>query len=385
VPREDRLVHLDVLRCAALFGVLMVNLLTEFRVSLFVYLDVFHTHPGRLNHAVDLLSGLLLEFKAFAIFSVLFGVGMAVQAERVGSRGARYGPFARRRFAGLLVLGLAHMVLVWDGDILTEYALVGLLLAPLVPRAPGALALGATFALTLHAWPARLPDVLPHGAALQQHAARALRAYGQGSYAEALAFRAEETRRYIAPLLAVALPRVAGLMLLGAWSYRRGIARAPGEHLPALRATAALGLLGGGAVTGYEAWAAMHGVALGRYAPTVSAVGSIGLALGYAAAALLALVRPRVARVAGRALAPLGQMALTNYLLQSVALTWVFYGHGLGRFARMAPAPAAALGVALFAAQAALSAAWLARFRFGPVEWLWRSWTYGAAQPMRRR
>ena len=77
-------------------------------------------------------------------------------------------------------------------------------------------------------------------------------------------------------------------------------------------------------------------------------------------------------------------MALTSYLTQSIVLSVIFYGWGLGLYGRLGEARAAAIGVTIFGVQAVLSAAWLRRYRFGPVEWLWRSFTYGERQPMRR-
>ena len=79
-----------------------------------------------------------------------------------------------------------------------------------------------------------------------------------------------------------------------------------------------------------------------------------------------------------------GQMALTNYLTQSLMLGLIFYGYGLGLFGRLAPAPVFAFGIAFYAAQLSISQWWLRRYRFGPVEWIWRSMTYGRRQPMRR-
>jgi len=110
---------------------------------------------------------------------------------------------------------------------------------------------------------------------------------------------------------------------------------------------------------------------------------SAPLALAYAAALLLWLRGPR-ARPLAAPIAAAGQMALTNYLAQSICLSLIFYGYGLGLSARLGSAPAALLGLALYAVQLAVSGAWLRRYRFGPVEWLWRSLTYGRRQPMRR-
>jgi uncharacterized protein len=82
--------------------------------------------------------------------------------------------------------------------------------------------------------------------------------------------------------------------------------------------------------------------------------------------------------------APLGRMAFTNYVMQSVVFGWLFYGYGLGLFAKVGVATALAIGTSVYAAQAVLSAHWMRRYRFGPLEWLWRSAMYGAWQPLRR-
>src|SRR4051794_3911779 len=98
VPSEDRYRHLDVLRGAALFGVLLVNLLMAFRVSLFQHLTAFHSHPRRLNYLVDSFVTAFVEFKALTLFSFLFGVGTAIQAERCAARGVLEKDFLVRRF-----------------------------------------------------------------------------------------------------------------------------------------------------------------------------------------------------------------------------------------------------------------------------------------------
>jgi uncharacterized protein len=116
----------------------------------------------------------------------------------------------------------------------------------------------------------------------------------------------------------------------------------------------------------------------------LDASSSAPLALSYAAGLLLALRSPAATR-AGAPFAAAGQMALTNYLAQSVVLSLLFYGYGLGLYGRLGSAAGAGIGLALYAAQVAFSCAWLRRYRFGPVEWLWRSLTYGRAQPMDRR
>ena len=127
---QERYPALDSIRGVALFGVLMVNLLTGFRVSLMDYIVRFHTDDGWANRVMDVLVAGAIEFKAFALFSLLFGVGVAVQAERAAGRGVWPAQFLVRRFGALLLLGMAHIALVWNGDILTLYAVCGLLMIP---------------------------------------------------------------------------------------------------------------------------------------------------------------------------------------------------------------------------------------------------------------
>ncbi|MGH6608692.1 MAG: DUF418 domain-containing protein, partial [Burkholderiaceae bacterium] len=131
-PVTERVVALDALRGAALLGVLLVNLEVGFRVSLFQQMLTPHTHAGWINYAVDLLIAWVFEFKAFTLFSFLFGAGVGVQTERAAAHQHQPARFLARRFAVLLVIGLGHMLLIWNGDILTLYAVCGLLLIPLV-------------------------------------------------------------------------------------------------------------------------------------------------------------------------------------------------------------------------------------------------------------
>ena len=105
------------------------------------------------------------------------------------------------------------------------------------------------------------------------------------------------------------------------------------------------------------------------------------MGLGYGAT-VVALVELTAARRVLRVFAPLGRMAFTNYLLQSVIFTWVFFGYGLGYFGRLGAADTLIFGIVVYTCQVALSAIWLHRYRFGPVEWLWRTLMYGMCQPM---
>jgi uncharacterized protein len=377
---SDRLLYLDVLRGIALFGVLMVNLLTDFRVSLFEHLLTFHTHPGWADHCVDILVAGLLESKAITLFSFLFGVGVCIQADRAAARGVNVALFLLRRFLSLLLLGLPHMLLIWNGDILCLYALCGLLLIPLAKAPVGVLvSLGiAAIALTF----APIYDGLfPTEPAMRTHAVLATDVYGQGTIAEIMKFRWDETCRFILPLLVTCLPRTFGLMLLGIAAWRAGIVQQPDRHQKVLKGVAIGGGVVGGATTTLLIYSASSGAPAVIPHALLEPFSFVPLALFYAAALLL------WQNVIGASkwtawLAAGGQMALTNYLAQSIIGSVLFYSYGLGFFGQFGPAWTALIGVAIYLAQLLISKTWLQHFRFGPLEWFWRSMTYRRAQPM---
>jgi uncharacterized protein len=241
------------------------------------------------------------------------------------------------------------LFLVWNGDVLTLYALCGLLVAPLL-RLPTRALLGLSilfFALQIAPLPH--PPPFATGADLREHVEAAGHVYRHGSFVQVLKFRIEEVRP-MGLLLVSIVPRTLGLFLLGACVWRWNLLRGERRVLAAI---------------------AIVGIALGTYATMIRADwASIVLAFGYGGFVVLA-ARPL------RFLAPLGRMAFTCYLAQSFILSFIFYGWGLGQFDHMSAANGILLAIAIYAAQAIASALWLHRFRFGPLEWVWRSFSYG--------
>ncbi len=382
VEGADRIEALDVLRGVALLGVLLVNLLSDFRIPLAEHLLRFHTATGHLDRLVDVLVAAFLEFKAITLFSLLFGAGLGGFDKRAAARGAGARLLLARRLAVLLGIGLAHMLLVWNGDILTLYAACGLLLLPVL-RLPVAAQVVAGVVAAALPWVVDLGPAIPDEDALRSMAAEARGVYARGSYAEVLAFHRAETRQLIIPLLLGVLPRTLGVMLLGLASWRAGVVRDPPGHRGLLWVVAIAGGVVGGSATALHVASASTGSPSPVPGRLLDAASSLPLALAYASILLLA-GRGSRGRPLVSAVAAVGRMALTNYLAQSLALGLIFYGYGLGWSGHLGSAPAALVGLALYAGQLAFSSAWLRRYRFGPAEWAWRSLTYGRRQPMRR-
>lgn len=331
----------------------MVNLLSFFRVSLFTRIVASHSSTGWANRAVELTVATLLEFKAFDLFALTFGVGVAIQAERAASRDVSVTLFLIRRFLVLLAFGILHITLISNVDILCLYAVCGLLLIPLLRLPVIALVLAGVAAIYLRSI---VPGTdLPGGPALEQHAALATHMYAHGGFLEILAFRWNETLTFILPLLAGSAQKVFGLMLIGIALWRSRVLREPQRYRLILWVVCAVGLIVGLLNDPHRA--------------------DVPMALAYLAALL---AWPGSQHPPGwlAAVAATGRMALTNYLTQSIVFAILFYGYGFGLFGRLEPAPAALLGVMFYAVQLWFSVWWLRRFRFGPFEWVWRSLTY---------
>ena len=379
VALEVRLDSIDILRGIALFGVLLVNLIGEFRVSIFQQFLPTTEPTSVADRAVEMFVSMALEMKAFALFSFLFGVGLAVQFDRLSKRGRAY-YWICRRLGVLLVFGLLHLLFVWNGDILTEYAVVGILVIPFLVAPTWTIAVAiAGFLVFYVVMPAMsLPIPWPNTELLQSHVAAANIAYARGSVLEVWRFSIRELNLLL-PLHLWILPRTIGLFLLGIWAWRSGFMQHQERHLPLLWITGGVGILTGVAATmSIAAGATQSWGIVGTLLPNLSA---LILALGYGSVALALVQHP----IAGRWLkvfAPLGRMAFTNYIMQSLIFGFIFFGYGLGYFGRLGATHALLIGITVYAAQILLSAWWLTRFRFGPLEWLWRTLMYGVKQPM---
>jgi uncharacterized protein len=378
VAPGERLPELDAVRGVALLGILAVNGID------------YVARPGSgVDEVVAKTIAFLATGKFYPLFSFLFGIGIGLLSEN--GRRARSGALLLRRHAILLGFALLQYLLLEARNILIVYAVAGALLV-LVSRIPRRFLLAAAAAalLVAVAWPRLQPRV--QTAAIREAAVQAraeyLEARRDGDFATTVASRAALLRPALAGADYGEIAHMVSMMLLGIWAVRRGVVtkREGSEQIRAraMRFGLPLGLL----ATAF-AWYAPTLVA-GSNPPFYALVrvalfaGASALALGYGAAAWELARRSPAGRTTAT-LAAAGRMALTNFLLQSVFLSLVYFGYGLGMERRLGAAPALALGLAFFIAQALASRAWLAAYRFGPLEWLWRSATYGRRQTMRRR
>jgi uncharacterized protein len=360
-PSAERIDAIDVLRGIALFGVMAINLVMEFRISIFDQFLGPRMLASPVDRAIEAILTQAVELKAFALFSLLFGAGLAIQFDRLATS-ARRAALLVRRLAVLLVFGVIHLCLIWNGDILTEYAIAGFIVLPFLFGPRWLLTLAALVSLALYLAMQAFPPagLFPSRAAIWQDVMDANRIYATGGFLDVLAFRLREIP-LIASLHAFVFLRTIGLFLVGALAWRSGI----------LKNTRGLFAIALPAI----------GLGAGLLYRGIEPLGTILLALGYGAAILGIAHFERGKKLLGWA-APLGRMAFTNYVAQSIIFGWIFYGYGLGLFGRLGISPALAIGLIVYAAQVRFSTWWLRHYRYGPLEWLWRSLMYGERQPM---
>ncbi|HEV2623379.1 MAG TPA: DUF418 domain-containing protein [Frateuria sp.] len=389
VAPEERYSLIDALRGFALAGVLLINL---------EYLSVYALLPASRQAALPTaafdgvavaVAEWLVNIKFITLFSLLFGLGFALQIERARARGASGIARYARRLLVLAAIGAVHGFFVWWGDILLTYAVVGLLMLAFVrlpDRALVALGVVTSVALPslLRPWMHSFLSAMP---GLGEVSAASAAAFTSSSWTRALhanlVFSGWER---ISSLALVSF--VLGRFLLGLWAGRRGLLQRPLEHLPLLRRLCMWGLSIGMA-TQLLSWAEKAPLQLDAGArelvvPILEGIAPLALGIGYAAGFVLLYQRPAWQRRL-RVLAPVGRMALTHYLSQSVFGVMLFYGIGLGLGPRWGMAGVLGAWALIFGAQVLLSHLWLARFRYGPLEWLWRWMTYGGPPPRMRQ
>lgn len=373
-PPEGRLEVIDILRGVALLGIFTVNML--FFSGPAGYFGLTGFWPGRLNAGLEALVRIFFQGAFYSLFSLLFGLGFALQLRRGHAALPRF----RRRLAVLLLIGLAHAVLIWYGDILLTYAAAGFVLTLFAFRRTWVLVAGAALFFTLSCgsylgfW-----DLGFAGRAPWLNLVNFNQTFGGGTYGEVVVYQLRMVWREALNFPSF-LPTVLWLFLLGALAGRAEVFSRPNRRLwfGVLAAALPFALVFKGFYAYWLLTGTPHPFSLGFS----FALGGPALMFVYLALLTLLLTRSAWRRRLGF-FGAAGRMALSNYLGQSVLCTLLFSGYGLGYWGELDLTVTLPLVLGVFALQAAFSGFWLRHFRFGPAEWVWRSLTYGAPQPLR--
>lgn len=406
VQQTERIQIVDILRGFALFGILFVNMTIFSRPIQAILFPVDPDTPW-FDRGAAWLIHFLGEGKFYALFSLLFGLGLTLQMERIERRGGRFVPLYLRRLLVLLGIGMVHAFLIWMGDILILYALIGFLLMFFRKARPRTLLVwivilialpllfnaGITALLT---WARSIPDVAQEMDAIfaettatyKADLARAYTVYANGSFSDITAQRISDYTSMGLSSYFVLGFNVLAMFLLGVYFGKREAFRNLEASRGLFRTLLVWGLIIG--LAGNALYATMI-LSLPRIEPgwplllaTIGhTIGAPLLMLAYVSAFCLLACSPGWSKRL-QVLAPVGQMALTNYLTQSIVCTLIFYGYGLGLFGKVGTAAGIGLTIVIYLLQIPFSHWWMKRFSYGPAEWVWRSLTYLKPQPIKR-
>ncbi len=407
-PQQTRIGFLDVLRGVAILGILPVNIVYFALPSKAADQGVY-ARTGADAWATYVTDG-LFSFRFISIFSFLFGVGIVILKQRCDARGTSHAILMLRRLSALIAFGMLHVVLLWNGDILLVYGVLGLVCFACVRWRPWLLtSLGVAIVMVpillsgAAAWrtPAAPEDVTrrrpiryepdeaasaaAHGplpgfidALERMHPRFETAVYRDGTYVRQMIVRLVTWLEDLFFYVIVVLPRSLGLMLIGMACARAGWILRPVESRAAFRRAAAWGLMLGVPMQVFSSMELSYAAARSQYTGyTLIQLASLFMAAGY-----VGLVGLICARDAGpppwtRPLAALGRTAFSNYILQSILCTALFYSWGLGLFGLLDRAQLWLVVAGVWVVQLLVTSIYLRRFNTGPLEAVWRRLTYG--------
>ena len=387
VQPGERIAFVDILRGFAIFGILVANM-----AGFSGYAPFIQDGQAVIDGVVLVLIRLFITAKFYSLFSFLFGWGLSVQMARARERGTRFTPLYLRRLLVLLLIGIVHGVLIWSGDILTLYALLGFLLFLVRNRSERTILTLVVLCLLLSIFlsaPWKVPteiasryENLTEFMRLEQAPANA---YSLGSYRDITRLRVEEYLRGLSSFLFY-FGNIFSMFLLGLWAGKRRIFQEVELRLPLLKKVMVGGLIIGMLGNLLYVWLLLFpGEMPVAWLPqsyhrmlqhAAYTLGAPALMLFYVTGLVL-LLRKKTWRNLLCPLANVGRMALSNYLFQSILATWIFYSYGLGLYGEISPFIGLILTVVIFWIQIRISGWWFDRHRYGPAEWVWRFLTYG--------
>jgi len=396
---HERYDAIDLLRGVALLGILVMNI-QSFAMPMAAYFNPTALGDrGPVDFYVWVGSHLFFDQKFMTIFSWLFGAGIVLMTARAAGRGVKPAVFHYRRMLALLVFGLIHAYLIWDGDILVLYAICGAVVYPFRKLPPSillglgllSLAIGSSIMISAglylpHADAASINDFQSFWAPTAEQLHRETLAF-QGGWLAQMPVRAANSLEFqLSDVWLWGLWRAGGNMLIGMalLKWRVVTAELP-ENVYRNLAVIGFGLglpliAGGVAAMNAHGWETFYSFFLAGqfnyWASLLVASGWLGLTI--------ALWRGGIARGLTARLIAVGRTAFSGYILTSLICTLIFYGHGLGFYMHVSRPGQLAVTLAVWMTLLGAAPMWLERFRFGPLEWVWRTLTYAERQPLRR-
>lgn len=397
-PRE-RYDAIDLLRGVALLGILVMNI-QSFAMPMAAYFNPTALGDrGATDFAIWVGAHLFFDQKFMTIFSWLFGAGIVLMTTRAAERGVKPAAFHYRRMLALLIFGLIHAYLIWDGDILVLYSICGAIVYPLRRLRPAllltfgllSLAIGSSLMVSGGIFipmgpPEAILDFQEFWAPTSAQLARETAAF-QGAWLAQLTERAAHAFEFhTSDIWVWGIWRAGGNMLIGMallkWQIVTGERSKPFyQRMAVIGFALGLPLIARGVVSmNAHDWETFHSFFIAGqfnyWASLLVAAGWVGLTI--------LLWQSGAARWLTSRLIAVGRTAFSGYILTSLLCTLFFYGHGLGFYGHVPRPGQIAVTIAVWITLLVAAPWWLERFRFGPLEWVWRTLTYGARQPLRR-
>jgi uncharacterized protein len=384
IQGNERIQSIDIIRGLAILGIFLVNMPAFNSPVLYMKPDWW---TGRLDQWTEHFINIFAQASFYTMFSFLFGFGIMIFKERAIEKGFSFPKLFSRRLLVLLILGGIHAFLIWHGDILITYAIIGFIFFLFHKAKP----------ITLFVWSLVLliiPTLLmvgllllallfdPSAASLpydEKLAEQSIEVYSNGTFAEITSQRYQDWYAVNGPLnfpflVVTLLP----MYLLGALVAKVKWFSRVEDHIKGIKVVWLITL-----IIGFPFKLLPYLVEQNLVTEFIQdAIGGPAIALFYITSIVL-LSRKTFWKTILSPLSYVGRLSLSNYLFQSIFCTLLFYSYGLGFYGEVSPFVGLLLTSVIFCVQIVLSRLWVKRFRFGPVEWLWRTLTYGKKQPFK--
>lgn len=384
-PEKNRIISLDMMRGFAILGIFLVNMLSFH--SPMLYIDPFSWWDGAADKAIYMGIDVFVQGSFYPLFSFLFGYGLVLMYESMVSKGLSFYPIVFRRLFMLLAIGIVHALFIWHGDILINYALLGIVFLLFLKFSGRGLLLSG---LLIWFLPNLLLSLLFIVAALfapgdeisvydPYLAEQSVEVYQQGSYVEILKQRVEDWYAVNNPLNSVfMLFSIFPFFLMGGgFAKLKWLERVRELKRPLLISFILLLIIG--LLLKFTPYIIGDNIA---WEYIQDSFGGPLVAIAYVFGMALWAERSPTNKFL-MALAPVGKTSMSNYLLQSILLTLIFYSYGLGLYGQISVLTGTIFVILIFGLQIFLSYYWLKNHPYGPIEWLWRSVTYNKKQKWR--
>ncbi|SFA79425.1 MULTISPECIES: DUF418 domain-containing protein [unclassified Bacillus (in: firmicutes)] len=378
ITEAERIVSIDVIRGFAILGIYLINMLSFH--SPFLHIDPITWWDSQVDQVIYKFIDIFAQASFYPLFSMLFGYGLIILRERTVKKGLSFPIIAARRLVTLLVLGIVHAFLIWDGDILILYAVIGLLSLIFLRMSGKKLMLTGILLYTISNLLLSLLTFIivmmnpeePFNIADLSKADAAIEVYQNGTFSEITDQRISEWYEvYNLYSLPIMLFTFLPYLLFGAGVGKVGVLADVPKYKRKLLMTFIF-LFPFGLLLKCLPYIMVHNYATDYMQ---DAFGGVMLAISYACAIALVMEKEKMKKFL-LYLAPVGKLSMSNYLLQSIFTTFVFYSYGLGMYGKFSLAEGTILAISFFILQVILSHFWVKYFYYGPVEWLWRSVTY---------